>query len=463
MKQGVASARIDMQNPRTLKLMTIAAVLAMFLPIGMQFIGEEPVFAIFSCEMLAHGNIWQPTLYGLPHQRPPLYTWLVNLIASGIGCAHVDIAIRLVSIAASLGTAAIAGYMARRIIAAPHVGWMAALVYLTLGETMFWYGWLGYADATFAFFIFAMSASLWLAIRENQMRWFAVAVFMLICAVLTKSMTAYVFFALTALVCACEFRNWRFLLRPLPIVLFAASLLTPWLWGYVSGGAAAHTSGLVHDISQKFMHFDILAYVRHVIVFPLQNATRVMPIGLLIAWIAFRRGLPARKPPIRTILLIIGVNYLPYWLAPESSMRYVVIFYGWVALAFTCWLLTAERQYQRAAMAIMLGAMVMKLPYSLWLLPHFKQEGPHRDQRAVAAEILELAGSHPIRTLNHAAEGIGVAAYIDMANAGRRFVLSPRPGDTDVYLITYGPHPGHGTPLRTYKLHNTPIYLYHLR
>ena len=462
MKQGVASACIDMQNPRTLKLITIAAVLAMFLPLGLQFIGEEPVFAIFSYEMLAYHNIWQPTLYGLPHQRPPLYTWLVGITATGIGWGHMDMAIRLVSIAASLGTAAFAGFMARRIINAPHAGWLTALIYLTLGETMFWYGWLGYADATFAFFIFAMSACLWLSIRDGRTRWFTVAVFMLICAVLTKAMTAYVFFVLTALVCAREFRNWRFLLRPVPVMLFAASLLTPWLWGHISGGASAHTSGLVHDITQKFAHFDIMAYLVHLVAFPLQNATRVMPLGLLLAWLTFRRGLPARKPPTRTILLIIGINYLPYWLAPESSMRYVIIFYGWVALAFACWLISASRKYQYAAMYIMLATLVLKLPYSLWLLPHFKQEGPHRDQRAVATEILEISGHTPIRSMNHAAEGIGVAAYIDMMAGPDHLVLHPRNGDRNVFVMTYGPHPSFGTPVKTYKLHNTPVYLYHL-
>ncbi len=454
----------DMQNGQWLKAMTCLAALAMFLPVGMQFIGEEPVFAIFSCEMLAHGNIWQPTLYGLPHQRPPLYTWLVNIITSGVGCAHVDIAIRLVSIAASLGTAAIAGFMAQRLISTPYAGWLAALVYLTLGETMFWYGWLGYADATFAFFIFAMSAGLWLAIRNGQMGWYALAVLMLICAVLTKAMTAYVFFVLTALVCAYEFRNWRFLLRPLPVMLFAASLLTPWLWGHISGGAASHTSGLVHDITQKFTHFDVVAYLRHIVGFPLHNATRVMPLGLLVLWLAFRRRLPpVRTRPVRTILLIIGVNYLPYWLAPESSMRYVIIFYGWVTLAFTFWLVSARQHVQHTAMLIMVGTLVLKVPYSLWLLPHFKQEGPHRDQRAVAADILRIAGDKPIRTLNHAAEGIGVAAYIDMATSEKRFVLSPKPGDRDVFIMTYGPRPSYGAPVKTYKLHNTPIYLYHLR
>ncbi len=462
MKQGVASACIDVQNPRTLKLMTLAAVLAMFLPLGLQFIGEEPVFAIFSCEMLAHGNIWQPTLYGLPHQRPPLYTWLVSIITSVIGCAHVDMAIRLVSIAASLGTAAIAGFMARRITGAPYTGWLAALIYLTLGETMFWYGWLGYADATFAFFILAMSACLWLSIRDRRTGWYAMAVFMLICAVLTKAMTAYVFFVLTALVCAHEFRNWRFLLRPLPVMLLAASLAVPWLWGHVSGGATAHTSGLIHDVTQKFAHFDLVAYLKHIAIFPLHNATRVMPLGLLILWLAFQRRLSLRTRPVRTILLIIGVNYLPYWLAPESSMRYVIIFYGWVALAFACWLISASKKHQRAAMCIMLATLVLKVPYSLWLLPHFKQEGPHRDQRAVAGEILEIAGNTPIRSMNHAAEGIGVAAYIDMMAGPGHLVLHPRNGDRNVFVMTYGPHPSFGVPVKTYKLHNTPVYLYHL-
>ncbi len=457
------SALADMQNRRTLQVMAFLAVLAMFLPIGLQLIGEEGVFALSSYEMFLRGDFWQETLYGAYHQRPPLHNWLIIATASGIGWNHVDIAIRLVSIAASIGTAALAGLFVRRLLPQKNAGWLAALIYLTLGETMFWYGWLGYADATFAFFIFGMSASLWLAIQGEHMRWYVAAIFMLICAVLTKAMTAYVFFAFTALAVAYGLQRWRFILRPLPVLLFAASLLTPWLWGYASGGTSSHAAGLLHDISQKFEHFDMAAYMTHLASFPLHNATRVLPLGLLIAWLAFRHQISVRGQPIHTILLIIALNYLPYWFAPESSMRYVIIFYGWVALAFTCWIASARPEYQRAAMIIMVCTIVLKVPYSFWILPQVKEAGPHRDQRAVARDILKIAGDKPVRGANNAAEGLAVGTYINMITDDGQFVRNPQPQDRDVFVFTYGPHASYGEPVKTYKLHKTPIYLYHLR
>ena len=121
------------------------------------------------------------------------------------------------------------------------------------------------------FFVFGAIACLWVATTRQSiaLAWTAAAA--VSCAALTKGQTAYVFYALAALVLLRRHAMRRFLLRPgvLAPQLVAAALYFVW-HQHLTGGAQQDTD--LRVIVEKLRAFDPPAYMRQVLWFPLETA-----------------------------------------------------------------------------------------------------------------------------------------------------------------------------------------------
>ncbi|RMF48502.1 MAG: hypothetical protein D6755_03750, partial [Anaerolineae bacterium] len=241
----------------TIKALTVASALAMTLPIGIQFIGEESVYAFFLDHMIRSGD----ALHAF--YRPPLFLWAAWGVREVLGDVSPELPLRIVSIASSWLGAGVAAIFARHVFGDVRSSWLAALVFLSLGEIQFWYGWLGYADAMFHCFVFASMVSAWLAVTKGSWRWLVIGVFMANMAFMTKSLIAYAFFLVTLGATAWMHGNIRFLTRPSTLVILPFMLLGPWFWEYVHDGSGGATAGLVHDIAMRFQSFDVAAWFVH--------------------------------------------------------------------------------------------------------------------------------------------------------------------------------------------------------
>src|SRR5205823_12841795 len=139
--------------------------------------------------------------------------WLTLPILVVLGWANVLIATRLVTVTATLLTGVVLAWLVHRLFGDRVAAALAALIYLS-GDTLIYHGWLAYSDPTYAFFIFAAIACLWVAVAERRIALLLLAAVALAAAALTKALTGYLFYGVFGLVLLWRHANGRFLLKP---------------------------------------------------------------------------------------------------------------------------------------------------------------------------------------------------------------------------------------------------------
>ena len=232
-------------------LFALAAASFVFTLSNVQYTGEEAVYPLMSYEMWYHGHLLTPVMYGQDYWRPPLDNWLITMVSMLIGWSHMLVAARLIAALATVGSGLLVGWFAGRVWKERRLAAFAALVYITLGDVLFYDGWLAYSDPLFAFFCLAAMLLGWLAVMERRVGFFAVAVLALSCAFLTKALTVYVFYGVAVLVVTYQTRGWRFLFSWPSWGIHLLALVIPVLWYAMAsaGGTMAH--GMFDDIISK--------------------------------------------------------------------------------------------------------------------------------------------------------------------------------------------------------------------
>ncbi|OIO68105.1 MAG: hypothetical protein COW19_01845 [Zetaproteobacteria bacterium CG12_big_fil_rev_8_21_14_0_65_55_1124] len=452
-------------TPEHYKWLALAAGLCMLLPLPvMQFVGEEGLMALKSYEMHVRGDFLHPSILGFVWPHSPLWHWPVMGICKLIGWEHVDIAIRLVSVMATWITAAMVGWSASWILDERHpgLGWLAALVYLTIGEISFWYGWLGYLDATFACFIFASIALLWRALQEEHVGWLLLSLLPLSLAFMTKNITAYAFYGAAGLVLMWRFRCWHLLLSPRFVLPVLAALAVPYLWQelvIIKGSSTATTT--VNDALRNFTGFSPWVFVKHWVSYPLVFLFRALPISLFLVglWL-LRKGRFRMGGSVASLGAIILVCLFPFWLSAGGSPRYLVPFYGLVALLLTGLLLQLDAGRIRQGVLLMGLIVLLKIPYSLGVLPYIKDWMPERDVKQVAREVMQLTADAPLLTENDVSTGLAIAAYIDVWHQDRPPVTWNLNRSARAYVLAEVETPALGRLVKSWPLRGDHVYLY---
>lgn len=284
----------------------------------------------------------------------------------------------------------------------------------------------------------------WLAVVERSIKFLCVAIIALSCAFLTKALTAYVFYGVTLLVVTYRDRGWRFLFSWPSWVAHLLALAVPVFWYAMApaGGTMAH--GMLDDILDKLRGQSLLDYLHQFFVFPLQTLGQLLPIAGILLYAALRRHpLPWTKDPrALTALWIAGVNYLPYWLSPQSGIRYLMPIYGIAALVLAAWVADAERT-RRLAVMWMMSAIVLKYVFAVWAFPLYTDRfRPHIG--TIARDILMQTNGFPLYVTNVDWVGISVTADIDLAIKPRPPLEMPPPSLTNGFVISYPGQVPHG-------------------
>ena len=452
-------------TPEHYKWLALCAGLFMLLPLpGMQFVGEEGLMALKSYEMHVRGDWLHPSILGGIWPHSPLWHWPVMAICNLIGWEHVDISIRLVSVSATWLTAAMVGWSASWILddAHPKLGWLAALVYLTIGEICFWYGWLGYLDVTFGCFIFASIALLWRALQEEHAGWLLLSLLPLSLAFMTKNITAYAFFGAAGLALMWRFKCWHLLLSPRFVLPVLAALAVPYLWQQLvvmEGSSTATTT--INDALRNFTGFGLWAFLKHWISYPLVFLFRALPISLflVVLWLLrkerFRMG-----GSVASLGAVILVCLFPFWLSAGGTPRYLVPFYGLVALMLTGLLLQLDARRIHQGVMLMGLIVLLKIPFSLAVLPYIKDWIPERDVKQVAREVMQLTTDAPLLTENDVATGLAIAAYIDVWRQDRPPVIWNSDRAARAYVLAEVETPALGRLVKYWPLRGDHVYLY---
>ncbi len=444
-------------------LALLAAVL-MLLPLPMmQYVGEEGLMAIKSYEMFVRNDWLHPSIFGGVWPHSPLWHWPVMSISMLIGWEHVDIAIRLVSVFATWLSAAMAAWFAVWLYRdRPGIGWLAALVYLSMGEVAFWYGWLGYVDALFGCFIFSSIVLLWRAMAEEHAGWLLLSLVAISLAFMTKNITAYALYGIAGLVLMWRLQRWRLLKRPLFVLPALLALAVPVLWqAWIVPAGENTATTTVRDALRNFAGFSLLDYLWHWLSYPLVFVFRALPVSLLLLWWWLQRKQRfALTEDGQTLAWIVLACLLPFWLSAGATPRYLVPLYGLMALLLSGLLLQVDATRLRQALMVIALVVLIKIPYSVGILPYIKDWRPERDVKAVAEEIMHMTDNAPLRTQNDVATGLAIAAYIDVWRQDREPIWWYRGREKGVYILAEAPTPGLGQLLKSWRLRGDHVYLY---
>lgn len=453
----------------------------LFLP----YVGEEGVYTVTSQEMWHRQEWLTPFFYGSNYGRPPLYNWLIMSVTQMLGWSQVLVAARLVSATMTVATSLSLFFLIRFLTRGNALFAVLCTTAFLSGDVLFKRGWLAYADPTFGFFCFAACASVWVAVEKQQTRWFALAVWAVMAAYLSKALTVYILFWSTQAVLFWKHPGGHFLRRPRILCLQILSLLFPCVWNvWVTRGA--HGPGMLQDIWNQWALLDGWTYVVNVLVFPLKLCLRRLPLSFVVLiagwfywqqrriatrdvqstwrlWFRFRQSLGSREKDVFLIAVVIFViNLLPYWLAPQSRVRYLLPLYPFLAIGFGYALWWSRARLLPVITGVWACSVILRFAMGFWGFPYYERHY-RGDYQQVARDIVALANGKPIHTDYPSAIGISVVAYVNALRLPDRAPVSGISHSHESgFLISYhANHPGRKL-IKTFVLGRTPIYLFEL-
>ena len=399
-----------------LRFLVLLVALSYLPALAFYYVGEEAIFPIVSLEMWHQGDFTRQYLFGLNPQHNPLFNWLIIPFAALTGWEYVLPVARAITIAATLATAAMVGWLAFRLLRDVTFAWFATLVYLTLADVLFYRGWLAYVDPLFGFFVFTAIATLWVACEERHPGLLALAVASLTCAFLSKAFTAYAFYGSAVLVLLFT-PQWRRVLLGAPsLALHALAALALALWLALLPAESGQGSRMFAEILAKFEPPGLLGYLQHLAAFPAETVLRLSPALLLAAYFAWRGRIVLRsefKPYFRTAVWIALIGYLPYWLAPHGAIRYLVPVYPLIALALAMLLWNAGEQSAATTRHWLAGVIALKFVAVVFVFPYYQSHYRGENYARAAGDIIARTAGQPFYTLADTASGLSVAGYVD--------------------------------------------------
>jgi 4-amino-4-deoxy-L-arabinose transferase-like glycosyltransferase len=397
------------------KWLVLISALSFVPAVFFYYVGEEAIFPIVSLEMWQRHDWIRQHLFGLNPQHNPFFNWLIMPLAALAGWEHVLAVARVITIAATLATAAVAGWLAGRLTRDAARAWFAALVYLTFADVLMYRGWLAYVDPLFGFFVFGAIAALWVACEEDRPALIALAVASLTCAFLSKAFTAYIFYGSAVFVLLISGR-WRVLLGAPSLGLHAIALVAPLLWLGMPSENSGQGGRMLLEMLAKLMPAGPLQYLRQLTGFPAETLLRLSPAAPLAVYFGWRGRVDlqgATRRHARTALLIALICYLPYWLAPVSAIRYLTPVYPMVAIALSIVLWSAGTPALTVTRRWLSGILALKILAAVFLFPYYQSHYRGENYLQTAREIMKISDGHPLFTASDTASGLSVAGYID--------------------------------------------------
>ena len=442
----------------------LAALAAIsFLPaIAFFYVGEEAIFPIVSIEMW-HQHEWvRQRLFGLNPQHNPFFNWLIMPLAALAGWEYVLEVTRALTIAATVATAAVAGWLVWRLFHDKTRAWFAALVYLTLADVLMYRGWLAYVDPLFGFFVFAAIAALWVACEDDSPGLLAVAVVSLSCAFLSKAFTAYVFYASALVVMLVSTKRRRMLLGWPSLGWHALAVAAPLLWLGLLPSNSGQGGRMFLEILAKLLPSGVIEYLRQLAGYPAETFIRLSPAAPLAVYFAWRGRIvmdAITRQHTLTAAAVALLCYLPYWLAPHSAIRYLTPVYPMAAVVLALVISSAGAQALAVTRRWLIAIIVLKLVAVLLLFPFYQSHYRGENYLAAADRIMQISKGQPLYNASDTAAGLSVVGYID-AKWRHTDPIQWMPQEwQNGFVIAETPDPATGETFARLKLGGDELYL----
>ncbi len=438
-----------------------AAALSLYTTIKLPYIGEEAVYTITSLEMRLNHDYFVTTLYGTNYGRPPLLNWLIIPLAEVFGWDRMLLASRLVAATATIMTGLVLAWLTLNLTRNRALALFSAVVFLS-GDVLFYRGWLAYADPLLTLFVFGAIACLWVAVIRQQGSLLWLAVLLVTGGFLAKVQTAYLFYGVALIVLVAQRDARRFLLSANSIAAHAAAVAALLAWNayFAHGTQSAST---VVDILLKIRSADLGDYLHQLWSFPPETVLRLAPASLIAIYYFWRirRGSQAEKIagfPWRTLLAILLLNYLPYWLGPKTHIRYIMPLYPLAALAIAAAIWELGERPRIVAKRWFIAAVVLRVAIGLWIFPWYQQHY-RGDYAGTAAQIEAATRGYPLYATDVSATGLSVTAHLDTLRYPQPYLRWPPAQWTDGFVLSYAPNAELGEISASYPLGGNTLYL----
>ncbi len=456
---SVLASTISLQR----KLWVLYAVgAAAFLPVfGLYYVGEEPIFPLVSLEMWHHGEWLRQILFGQNLQHNPLFNWIIICACQLVGWEHVLVVARTVTIGATVASGLVLAWLAGRLTGDRELAAFSALTYLMLADAVLYRGWIAYVDPLFSFFVFSSIACLWVACRERRLPLLALAVAAVVTAFLTKAFTAFVFYGAAAFVLAWGREARRFMLSPSSLAIHAAGATAVGIWFGVVLAEEGQDARMFQEIVDKLALVGAGEYLAKLFTYPAEIFLKLTPAALLGGYYAWKRRNVAADavPVLRTAAAIAALNFLPYWLAPQSHTRYLLPLYPLVALICACIIWSARPASVAVTLRWFYALLVVKLVFVTALFPYYQKVYRGENYMLAAREILARTAGQPLYTTNVTASGLSVKVHIDLARLRQPPLAFPPAKWESGFVMAYTPDPKLGRLVEKYRLGGNDLYL----
>lgn len=469
--------RLSRLSPSVIPWLSMLAILSMFTTLHLPYIGEESVYAISTQEMWYYDSWIKPLLFGSPYTRPPLFNWVILVFTHWLGIDQVMIAARLAAITMTALTSLVLYWLMQQLTKERTLALLSVAIYLS-GDLLLRRGWLAYADPAFAFFCFSSCALLWVSVHNQRIWMLALAYLALNAGFLSKAITVYVFFFATQAVLVFHPPYRAFLKQGrvlfLQVGLLLCGLILPISWHILLEDPEQYQSATVLvDILNQFS-FEDVSYFKKLLVFPLDVWLRFWPTSLIVLFFLFRGLSPAFNNDNKRILkftaAIVLVNILPYWIAPQMRIRYLLPLYPFIAMFLACliWQLKESSKSIKCLTWVtrgLLATIVLRVALGLFWFPYYELRY-RGDAKAVAEDMVAFAGEKPIYCNYASSFWLNVIAYANTARfkQGKPPIIGLNEKLPKGLFLTntedYREKDLEGKLEKTYILGRTPLYLH---
>lgn len=426
-------------------------------------VGEEGIYTISTLEMWYSKDWLTQTLFGHNLQRPPLFNWLAIPLAQVLGWSHILQVIRLISVVATLGMAAWLYWLVKRLYKDQNFALFAALSCLSLADLLLYRGWLSYTDPLFGFFIFGAIANAWVGCVEQQRRWLAWSVWWIGCALLTKVFTAYVFYA-TALFVLLWFRSYRqFLLSPLSLLILACTLVAPYAWFSHVPQVSGQSGSMINEILGKLRAGEGWAYFQHLFSYVIEAMLWLAPAPLLALylWGSHRIVMWENAPQhFRAALWIVSLGILPYWLAPQGGIRYLLPVYPLIALVCARMIWRGGASGQRLALRWFAGLIALKFVFVLGLFPYYQSHYRGENYVVTAHALHQKTLGYPVYADDNRSIGENIIGQMDIDRLPAAPLSLPPSQWNNGFLLTYISSDSGSTLVEKLSIAKDDLYLF---
>jgi len=443
-----------LSNRRLLAIWLICALSYIPFLFSVQFTGEEAIYSLIPFEMSTSGRFLEPTIYGEAYRRPPLLNWLVIALAEVAGWDGTLTYLRLISSASSILSSALVFLLLRSQVGLTfNHALLGSVLYIICWQVLGGYGWKGYSDALFGFFVFSSLVFAWLAIeRSSSVGWILLSVLACFFAFLTKAVTSY-FFLLAflfayILLCSPAIRPRVFLVS-ISVVLSGLLVVG---WYQLTPFGSMMASGATVDILDRFTTGSFIDFFTNAINFSGETYLNFFPISLILTFLWIKqRSFNSGTTWGNVAGLAALLNFLPYAFTSHTHSRYLMPLYGLVAIyCLALYLRHRAEITENIVWRPIVLVVLLKLLFSAGLFQWYTEmKRPNLEE--LSSQVITIADGRRIYSTDESWIGISVSDLINRSRVQQGFITKDFERSQDFLLLSRFPLASLGVPVLTYR------------